>query len=97
MALERTTLRSDDVRAPKVPRGTAVIVTRYRDDNAKVALVNPDDLTMLEESHALLGAIGVLEGEPSSELALKALSLEDRPREDARVEDPERIAAILGL
>ena len=97
MSLKRTTKHSDDVRAPAVPRGSAVIVTRYRDDNPKVALVNPDDLSMLEESHDLLQALGELERLPVSDIALKALGLEDRPDGDARVEDPEEIAAILKL
>ena len=97
MPLKRTTKRSDEVRAPAVPRGNAVIVTRYRDDNAKVALVNPEDLTMLEESHGLLQALGGLERLPTSDIALRAVDLEDRPDGDARVEDPEEIAAILEL
>jgi len=97
MGLKRETKKSNDVRAPAVPRGRAVIVTRYRDDKPKVALVNPDDLAMLEEAHELLESAGRLEPAPVSDLALKALRLEDRPDEDARVEDADRIAAILGL
>jgi len=36
-------------------------VTRYREDVAKVALVNPDDLAMLEQAHELVDALGALE------------------------------------
>src|SRR5918996_1607782 len=57
MSLQRQTMTADEVRAPAVPRGRAIIVTRYREDVAKVALVNPEDLAMLEESHDLLGAL----------------------------------------
>jgi hypothetical protein len=95
--LEHETKRSDDVRAPAVPRGKAVIVTRYREDRAKVALVNPEDLAMLEESHDLLEGLGNLTPPPLSRLARKALRLEDHPDESARVEDAERINEILGL
>jgi hypothetical protein len=88
---------SNEVRAPFVPRGSAVIVTRYREDVAKVALVNPEDLAMLEESHELVQRLGKLDPEPLRDLDLKALELEDRPRAEARVEDPDRIAALLNL
>ena len=88
---------SDQVRAPFVPRGTAVIVTRYREEVEKVALVNPEDLVMLEESHDFIQRLGKLDPEPLSETAMKAIEVEDRPRPDARVEDPEQIAAILNL
>jgi hypothetical protein len=97
VALEHTTKQSNDVRTPAVPRGTAVIVTRYREDQAKVALVNPEDLVMLEDSHDLLQALGELEPVPLSDIALKALRREDRPDSAARVEDPDQIAAILKL
>jgi hypothetical protein len=97
VALQRETKKSDDVRAPAVPRGTAVIVTRYREDVAKVALVNPQDLAMLEQSHELVQAVGSLEPEPLSATALKALQAEDRPDPSARVENAEKIAAILEL
>lgn len=97
MGLQRVTKKSDDVRAPAVPRGRAVIVTRYREEVAKVALVNPEDLDMLEESHETLEAAGQLEPLPLSEAALKALHSEDRPRAGARVEDAKEITAILEL
>jgi hypothetical protein len=74
-----------------------VIVTRYREEVAKVALVNPEDLAMLEESHDLVQALGRLKPMPLTETALKAIELEDRPQPDARVEDPEQIASILNL
>ena len=75
----------------------AVIVTRYREDVAKVALVNPADLAMLEESHDLLQALGGLEPLPVSDAVLKALRAEDRPKAPRRVENAKQIAAILGL
>lgn len=97
MGLHRDTRPADDVRAPAVPRGTAVIVTRYRAEAAKVALVNPEDLAMLEEAHELLEAAGRLEPETLSPIALKALRAEDRPDPGARVERGDQIAAILDL
>jgi len=97
MALEHERTQADAVRAPAVPRGTAVIVTRYREDMAKVALVNPVDLAMLEESHDLVQALGALEPAPLSDLALKGLRFEDRPDAGSRVEDAKQIAAILDL
>jgi hypothetical protein len=97
MTLQRETKKSDEVRAPAVPRGTAIIVTRYRQDVAKVALVNPEDLAMLEESHDLLDAIEAAAPPPPGRITRKALRLEDRPDPDARVEDADRIAEILEL
>jgi hypothetical protein len=97
MPLRHRTRPADDVRAPAVPRGTAVIVTRYRAEAAKVALVNPDDLEMLEESHDLIEAAGLLDADPLSPTALKALWAEDRPDHHARVERADQIAAILEL
>jgi hypothetical protein len=97
VALHREKRQADDVRAPAVPRGTAIIVTRYRDDVEKVALVNPADLAMLEEAHDILWAVEQAPAEPLSRTALKALRLEDRSREGARVEDAKRIAAMLDL
>lgn len=85
------------MRAPAVPKGTAVIVTRYRAEVAKVALVNPEDLAMLEEAQELLEAAGLLEPERLSQAALKALQSEDRPDQSARVERADQIAAILDL
>jgi hypothetical protein len=52
----------------------------YREDVAKVALVNPADLAMLEESHELIEALGALDTEPLSDVALKSLRAEDPPR-----------------
>jgi hypothetical protein len=97
MPLDKTTRPSDQVRAPFVPRGSAVIVTRYREEVAKVALVNPEDLAMLEATHDFVQALGRLEPTQLSETALRAIELEDRPQPDARVEDPEQIAEILKL
>jgi hypothetical protein len=95
MPLRHRSIKSNEIRAPEVPRGEAVIVGRYRKDNPKVALVNPDDLAMLEESHDLLQGAGQLEAIPLDDLALKTLALEDRPT--GAVEDAARIAAILDL
>jgi hypothetical protein len=97
MPLKHESKQSNDLRAPAVPRGTAVIVTRYRADVAKVALVNPEDLAMLEESHDLLHALDVEAPVSLTKIERKALRLEDRPDPDARVEDAERIAKILDL
>lgn len=74
-----------------------MIVTRYRADTPKVALVNPADLAMLEESHELLEAAGHLHPQLLSPTALKALRAEDRPSRSARVELAEQITAILDL
>ena len=97
MALKHENKQSNDLRAPAVPRGTAVIVTRYRADVAKVALVNPEDLAMLEQSHDLLDALELDAPASPSKIERKALRFEDRPDPDARVEDAERIAKILDL
>jgi hypothetical protein len=97
MALQHHTKQADDVRAPAVPRGIAVIVTRYREDVAKVALVNPEDLAMLERSHELVQALDDPEPETLSDTALKALRAEDRPDPAVRVENAKQIAAILDL
>jgi hypothetical protein len=95
--LKRETKQANDLRAPSVPRGTAVIVTRYRKDVPKVALVNPADLATLEESHEILESLGDVSPLPLSRISEKALRLEDRPDEGARIEDPDLIAEILGL
>lgn len=97
MALRHETRRSNDVRAPAVSRGTAVIVTRYREDVAKVALLNPRDLAMLERSHELVEAAAQIEPQALSNTAIRALQLEDRPNPTDRVESAEQIAAILDL
>ena len=52
---------------------------------------------MLEESHELMQAAGSLDPELLSPAALKALRAEDRPDPNARVENADRIAAILEL
>lgn len=74
-----------------------MIVTRYRAAVAKVALVNPEDLVMLEEAHDLIEAAGLLEPERLSPTALKALFTEDRPDQRSRVERAAEIAALLDL
>jgi hypothetical protein len=98
VGLERISKPSDEVRVPEVPRGTAVVVTRYREEVAKVVVVNPEDLAMLEHSHELLGALDQLSGpEVPSDAELTAMATEDRREPEKRVEDAERIAAILRL
>ncbi len=94
--LHRTSVPSNSVRAPKVARGEALIVDRYAKE-PKVALVNPDDLAMLEESHDLLQTISKLEPLDLDDLTLKAIAAEDRPDPNGALEDPEKIAALLGL
>jgi len=71
------------------------MVGRYSEKTPKVALVNPEDLAMLEDAHDLLSAI-VLEDVPVDELTLKTLAAEDRPEPES-VTDPAAIKAILGL
>ena len=71
------------------------MVGRYSEKTPKVALVNPEDLAMLEDAHDLLSAI-VLEDVPVDELTLKTLAAEDRPEPESFT-DPAAIKAILGL
>ena len=71
VALKHENKQSNVLRAPAVPRGTAVIVTRYRADVAKVALVNPEDLAMLEPYLPLCTQLGRL-----------SMSLADHPSVD---------------
>jgi hypothetical protein len=97
MPLRHKVARSNDVRAPAVSRGTAVIVGRYRADNPKVALIHPEDLAMLEESHDMLQNIGKLESLPVSDLALSAIADEDRPSPGALIEERDEIEALLDL
>ncbi len=52
---------------------------------------------MLEASHDLLQALRGREPLAVTGVAHEALRLEDRPDDAVRVEDPERIAAILKL
>lgn len=96
MPLAHRSISSNDVRAPAVPRGEVVIVSRYSEATPKVALVNPADLAMLEDAHNTLQAIGQLDSTPADELTVRTLAAEDRP--DARsIEDPDAIAAALRL
>lgn len=96
MALIHNTIPSNKLRTPEVPRGEALIVDRYHKED-KVALVNPEDLAMLEESHELLERLGRIESLEVDGLTLKTLAQEDQPDPDGPLEDPERIAALLGL
>ena len=96
MPLDRTTVPSNKLRAPEVSRGEALIVDRYHKE-AKVALVNPEDLAMLEESHELLEQLSRLEPLEVDALTLKTLAIEDQPDPAGPLEDPKQIAALLGL
>jgi hypothetical protein len=96
MAFVYRSMKSNEVRTPAVPRGEVIIVGRYSEKTPKVALVNPEDLTMLETSHNALLAAGQLRSLPVDELTLKTLAVEDRPAAES-IEDPEAIAAALGL
>jgi hypothetical protein len=87
---------SNEVRVPDVPRGEVVIVGRYSEKTPKVALINPEDLAMLEDSHNLLKRIAELEELPVDELTLKTLAIEDRADAES-ITDPSAIAAILDL
>lgn len=96
MPLSRRSMLSNQLRVPDVPRGEVVIVGRYSERTPKVALVNPRDLAMLEDAHALLKRIEDLEALPIDELLLKTLAIEDRPDAESVI-DPSSIAAILDL
>lgn len=96
MPLLHRSSTANEVRAPEVPRGEAVIVGRYGKDKPKVALLNPEDLTMLEDAYDMLRTVGTLQKIDVDDLTRKALRIEDRPDEHS-VEDPDEIAAILGL
>jgi hypothetical protein len=98
VALERVSKPSDEVRVPEVPRGTVVVVTRYREEVAKVVVVNPQDLAMLEHSHELLASLDQLAPAATpSDAEIAAIAAEDQPNPEARVEDGKRIAEILRL
>jgi hypothetical protein len=96
MPLSHRSMLSNEVRVPDVPRGEVVIVGRYSEKTPKVALINPEDLAMLEDSHNLLKRIAELEELPVDELTLKTLAIEDRPDAES-ITDPSAIAAILDL
>jgi hypothetical protein len=87
---------SNEVRVPDVPRGEVVIVGRYSEKTPKVALINPEDLAMLEDSYNLLKRIEELGELPVDELTLKTLAVEDRSDPES-ITDPSVIAAILNL
>jgi hypothetical protein len=87
---------SNKVRVPDVPRGEVVIVGRYSEKTPKVALINPEDLAMLEDSYNLIKRIEELGELPVDELTLKTLAVEDRPDAES-ITDPSAIAAILNL
>ena len=96
MPLVHRSMKSNEVRAPEVPRGEVVIVARYTEKTPKVALVNPEDLAMLEAAHDILLGLGKLDGLPVDDLTVKTLAVEDRPDAES-IEDPQQIAELLGL
>jgi PHD/YefM family antitoxin component YafN of YafNO toxin-antitoxin module len=79
-------------RVPRVQQGKAVVVTRY--DEEKAVILHPEDFRRLSELERDLEDIARTRPE-MSDLALKALALEDVP--GSPVEDPEQIRSLLGL
>jgi hypothetical protein len=91
-AIESERRDSSSARVPAVPRGKAIVYTRY--DEEKSVVMNPEDfhrLAALEEDLAEV-AFDQIE---LSELALEAHRLEDTP--GTPIEDPTQIRALLGL
>lgn len=98
MALHHLSIPANDVRAPEVPRGETRIVSRYGNKaQAKVALVNPEDLAMLEECYDAVVAASQLRGPEIDDLTRKTIALEDRPSPEGSIEDAAQIKALLGL
>ncbi|HWD69183.1 MAG TPA: hypothetical protein VG293_03250, partial [Solirubrobacteraceae bacterium] len=90
------TVLANSVRVPKVHRGEVIMVGRYNEASPKAAIIAPEDLDMLEDTHTLMTHIAQAMDIPVDELTLKARALEDTP--DAQsVTDPEAIIAALGL
>jgi PHD/YefM family antitoxin component YafN of YafNO toxin-antitoxin module len=79
-------------RVPVVQPGKAIVVTRY--DEEKAVVVHPDDFRRLTALERDLEDIASTRPE-MSDLALKALALEDVP--GSPIEDPEQIKSLLGL
>lgn len=84
---------SSTARVPAVPRGKAIIFTRY--DEEKAVLLSPRDFHRLAALDEAIEEIGSADSPPLSELALEAHRLEDEPGEP--LEDPSAIKALLGL
>lgn len=73
------------------------MVGRYSEDRIKAAVLNPEDLEMLEDSHELVEQLGRLDPVPLTDLELRVLEAEERPNARRAVEDPAEIKALLGL
>jgi ABC-type lipoprotein export system ATPase subunit len=78
-----------------VARGEKVVVVRYQTE--KVALVNPEDLALLEQSHDLLETLTAVEPLEVDGLALKTRATEDRPDAGGSIEDASALDALLDL
>lgn len=91
-AIETERRESSSARVPRVPRGKAIVYTRY--DEEKSVVMNPEDFHRLVELDEALG--GISDDRPGlSDLAREAHDLEDTPGEP--LEDPAAIKALLGL
>lgn len=73
------------------------MVGRYSEERIKAAVLNPEDLEMLEDSHEFVEQLGQLAPLPLSDLELRALESEERPSPQGAIEDPAKIKALLGL
>jgi hypothetical protein len=82
---------SSTARVPSVPRGKAIVYTRYAEE--KSVVMNPEDFRRLAALDEALADVADERSGPS-ELALKAHVLEDTPGEP--VEDPVEIKSLLG-
>lgn len=83
---------SSTARVPSVPRGKAIVYTRY--DEEKSVVMNPDDFHRLASLDEDLADVAFDRVE-MSELALEAHRLEDTP--GTPIEDPAEIESLLGL
>ena len=91
-ALETDWRDSSTARVPKVPRGKAIVYTRYGREQSVV--LHPEDFHRLVELDEALNELA--EHRPAlSDLARQAHALEDTPGES--VENPAEIKALLGL
>jgi len=91
-AIETERRESSSARVPSVPRGKAIVYTRYAEE--KSVVMNPEDFRRLVELDEALGRMS--DERPSlSDLAREAHELEDAPGEP--LEDPAAIKVLLGL
>ena len=96
MTLREHRILANDVRLPAVSEGEAIVVGRYDYDHPKAVILHPDDYASLLETATLLGQLQ-LAGETSSDGAMQARGIEDRPRDELLVEDSAQIADLLEL